>query len=232
VKQYQLTWFFISSEPYVSGGVDMHIADGLLNLSTSAATGIISAGTLAYAVKKSKEQLEEKHIPLLGVTAAFIFAAQMINFPVLPGTSGHLMGSVLMAVILGPWTASIVMATVLGIQALFFGDGGIIALTANIFNMGIISTFSGYYIYLLLSKINKKMALLIGTWVSVVLASTFAALEIAFSGVLSINTILLPLIGVHAVIGIGEALITFAVVTYLEKVKSHNAIEKEGNIHA
>jgi len=209
----------------------MHIADGLLSLSTCAATGAVSAGTLAYAVKKSREDLDERQIPLLGVTAAFVFAAQMINFPVLPGTSGHLMGSVLMAILLGPWTTSIIMATVLGIQALFFGDGGIIALTANIFNMAVVSTFGGYYLYILLSKINKPLAILAGAWFGIVLSSAFAALEIAFSGVLPLNTVLLPLIGIHAVIGIGEALITLAVVTYLEKVKANNSCKKEESIH-
>ncbi|MDN5324122.1 MAG: cobalt/nickel transport system permease protein [Clostridia bacterium] len=209
----------------------MHIADGLLNLSTCAATGTVSAGVLAYGVKKTKQELDEKQIPLLGVTAAFVFAAQMINFPVLPGTSGHLIGAVLIAVLLGPWTASIIMATVLAIQALFFGDGGIIALAANIFNMAIVSTFAGYYLYSVLSKFNKKLAIFTGAWAGVVLASLAAAVEIAFSGVLPLNKILLPLIGIHAVIGIGEGLITLVVITYLEKVKANLNIKEEDPYH-
>lgn len=214
----------------------MHIADGLLNLSTCVATGAASAGALAYGVKKTKTELDEKQVPLLGMTAAFIFAAQMINFPVLPGTSGHLMGGVLAAVLLGPWAAGIIMTTVLAIQALFFGDGGIIALGANVFNMAFVATFGGYYIYKLFSKLNNKFAIFAGAWTGVVLSSVAAALEIANSGVLPLNQILLPIIGVHMVIGIGEGLITVVVVSYLQKVKSNINVmgtnNEEGTIHA
>lgn len=197
----------------------MHIADGILSISTCAATGVVSAGTLSLAVKKTKEDLDEKQIPFLGVTAAFIFAAQMINFPVLPGTSGHLIGSVLISIVLGPWVASIVMAAVLAIQALFFGDGGIIALAANIFNMAIVANFVGYYTYSFLVPLNKKLAVLAGAWISVVAASAIAAVEIALSGILPLSKIFLPLVGVHTVIGLGEAIITLMVVIYLVKVR-------------
>jgi len=136
---------------------------------------------------------------------------------------------VLVAILLGPWAASIVMATVLAIQALFFGDGGIIALGANIFNLALISTFSGYYVYKLLARFNNKLAILAGGWVGVVIPSIFASIELTISGILPLNTILPAIVGIHTVIGIGEAIITLLVVTYLEKVKANIGLKEEVN---
>ncbi|NLT95934.1 MAG: cobalamin biosynthesis protein [Clostridia bacterium] len=203
----------------------MHIADGILSVPTCAVTGAISAGVLAYSIKKSKANLEEKQVPFLGVTAAFIFAAQMINFPVLPGTSGHLIGAVLTAIVLGPWAASIIMATVLSIQALFFGDGGIIALGANIFNLAVISAFCGYFVYSKLKNHNEKTAVALAAWLGVVAPSIAASIEIALSGILPLAQILPAVTGIHMVIGIGEAVITLMVVGYLKKVKKEAAFD-------
>lgn len=196
----------------------MHIADGILNVPTSVVTGVAAAGVLALAVRKTKQELDEKQVPLLGVTAAFIFAAQMINFPVLPGTSGHLMGGVLAAILLGPWAAAIVIATVLAIQAFFFGDGGIIVLGASIFNMAVVATFGGYYIFRLMEKINPSIAIFVGAWAGVVLSAIAVAIEISLSRVLPLTGLFTALVGVHILIGLGEGLITLAVITYLKKI--------------
>lgn len=107
-------------------------------------TAALSGGALAYATRKTREVLEERQVPWMGVMAAFIFAAQMINYPVMGGTSGHLLGGVLAALVLGPWAAMIVIATILGIQCVFFQDGGLTALGANIFNMAVIGVWTGY----------------------------------------------------------------------------------------
>ncbi len=122
----------------------MHIPDGFLNIATVATTYAASAGGVGYAVREANRKLREKHVPLMGVLAAFIFAAQMLNFPVAGGTSGHLIGAALAAILLGPWAAVLIMACVLLAQSLIFQDGGLLALGANIFNMGIIASFSSY----------------------------------------------------------------------------------------
>ncbi len=122
----------------------MHIPDGFVDVPTAVATGAVSLGVVAYAVRKTSKNLGERTIPLLGVTAAFIFAAQMLNFPVAGGTSGHFLGAMLAVALLGPWAASIVMTVVLVVQALGMADGGITALGANVFNMGVVAVFVGF----------------------------------------------------------------------------------------
>src|SRR5680860_1201880 len=119
-------------------GSAMHIPDGFIDTTTAAATGAVSLGALAYAVRRTDRDLGERTVPLLGVTGAFVFAAQMLNFPVAAGTSGHLLGAMLAAVLLGPWAAVIVMSVVLVVQALAMADGGITALGANILNVAIL----------------------------------------------------------------------------------------------
>jgi len=161
----------------------------------------------------------ERHVPLMGILAAFIFAAQMLNFPVAGGTSGHLIGAALAAILLGPWAAVLIMSCVLIAQSLIFQDGGLLALGANIFNMGIVASFSGYYLYrlfvLMLGK-NRKSQLIssfIGAWGSVFLASIVCAIELAVSGTSPIQVALPAMAGIHALIGIGEGLITGAVLS-------------------
>ena len=195
----------------------MHIPDGFLSVSTVAATYVVSAGGLANAVRIANKKIGEKQVPLMGVLAAFIFAAQMLNFPVAGGTSGHMVGAALAAILIGPWGAIIIMAAVLMAQSLIFQDGGLLALGANIFNMGIIASFSAYYIYRLVETLfgSSVKAKLIGGfaagWASVFLAAIVCALELAISGASPLRAVMPAMAGVHALIGIGEGLITVAV---------------------
>jgi len=197
----------------------MHIPDGFLNVATVATTYAVSAGGIGNAVRIANKKLGEKQVPLMGVLAAFIFAAQMLNFPIAGGTSGHLIGAALAAILLGPWAAVLIMSCVLIAQCLIFQDGGLLALGANIFNMGIVASFSGYYLYRLATSLlgdNKKSKLIggfLGAWGSVFLASIFCAVELAVSGTSPIAVVLPAMAGLHALIGIGEGLITGAVLS-------------------
>ena len=201
----------------------MHIPDGFLSPPVFASGWVLALGSLSYALKKTREILKEKMIPLMGVMAAFIFAAQMLNFPVLGGTSGHLLGGVLAAVALGPFAGFIVISIVLVVQCLVFQDGGITALGANIVNMGIAGTIVGYYIYAALKKgifrNNTLTAVFLSAWVSVILASGLCALELAFSQASPLNVVLPAMLFVHIFIGLGEAIITSMVVMFIIKVR-------------
>lgn len=197
----------------------MHIPDGFLNVATVATTYAMSAGGVGNAVRVANKKLGEKQVPLMGILAAFIFAAQMLNFPIAGGTSGHFLGAALAAILLGPWAGVLIMSCVLIAQSLIFQDGGLLALGANIFNMGIVASFSGYYIYRLVNSLmgNGRKGTLIGgfaaAWVSMFLASVFCALELAVSGASPIGVVLPAMAGVHALVGIGEGLITGAVLS-------------------
>jgi cobalt/nickel transport system permease protein len=203
----------------------MHIPDGFLSTDVWVIMWLLTILVLAVAVKKTNNRLSEKHVPMIGVLAACIFAAQMLNTPVAGGTSGHLLGSVLAAVILGPMTASIIMATVFIVQGIFFQDGGVTALGANIFNMGFMGTFVGYYFYVLLKKIlggeaGKFIALAAAAWLSVVLASAGTAIEIAASGIMPMMVILPAMLAIHAVIGLIEAGATVVVMGFIAKTRT------------
>ncbi|MFA6410975.1 MAG: energy-coupling factor ABC transporter permease [Candidatus Buchananbacteria bacterium] len=158
-----------------------------------------------------------KKIQQTAVVAAFIFACQMVNFPVSNGTSGHLLGGVLAAMVLGPWLGMLAITGVLAVQALVFGDGGVLALGANIFNMAVVGTIGGYYLYLLAVKIfkNKNISIALAAWFSVILASTACALELAISKTISLNLVLPAMFFIHALIGLGEALITVFALKFL-----------------
>src|SRR4030065_1955904 len=131
----------------------MHIPDGFISTPIVAAGIAVAAGSVAYAVKATNKKMGEKQIPLMGVLAAFVFAAQMLNFPVAGGTSGHLIGAALVSILLGPWAGMLVMTAVVAVQALLFQDGGLLALGANILNMGVIACLVGYYLYAGLQKV-------------------------------------------------------------------------------
>ena len=197
----------------------MHIPDGFLSIATVATTYAVSAGGVGNAVRVANKKLGEKQVPLMGVLAAFIFAAQMLNFPVAGGTSGHLIGAALAAILLGPWASVLIMSCVLIAQCLIFQDGGLLALGANIFNMGIVASFSGYYIYRLVillignGRRGKLVGGFVGAWGSVFLASTACAIELAVSGASPMAVVLPAMAGLHALIGIGEGLITGAVLS-------------------
>jgi len=197
----------------------MHIPDGFLDARTWLSLGAVSGAFIAISVVRANKKLGEKHIPLMGIMSAFIFAAQMLNFPVAGGTSGHFMGSVLAAILLGPFAAILIMTTVLIVQCLVFADGGLTTLGANIFNMAVIGSLIGYLIYLGISKINRVVGVFIAAWLSIVLAATACALELAISGTSPLNVVLPAMASVHALIGLGEGLITTAVVTFILKTR-------------
>ncbi len=210
------------SQPIVA----MHIPDGFLNVPVMLVAWIFSIGLLAISLKKVEADYQDRAVPLMGVCAAFIFAAQMINFPIPGGTSGHLLGGTLAGVLLGPWAGSLVMSIVFMVQALIFQDGGIIALGANIFNMGLIGTFGGYYLFRTIRNLVDRQqsghqfkGLVTGTaiasWLSVVIAAALVAVELAISGTVPLAVGLTSMVGWHLMIGLGEALVTVSTVTFI-----------------
>jgi len=202
----------------------MHIPDGFLDAKTWVSLDVVSFGAVGYAVRKTSEVLEEKSVPMMGVMAAFIFAAQMLNFPVLGGTSGHLLGATLAVVMLGPWPAVLVMTAIFVIQALFFQDGGLLALGANVFNMAVVAPLAAYSIYSIIKRlVSGDRGILVGvfvaSWVTVVLAAALTAIELTISGTTSLLIALTSMISVHAVIGLGEAMITTTIVAFVLQVR-------------
>ncbi|HPA44713.1 MAG TPA: energy-coupling factor ABC transporter permease [bacterium] len=198
----------------------MHIPDGFLNVSVCAATGLAAVAGLGMSVSRSQAALGERTIPLMGITAAFIFAAQMINFPVAGGTSGHLLGGVLAAILLGPWAGALVIALVLVVQCFLFMDGGVLVLGANIFNMAIVGTLLSFLIYKALNRgIGHIPAAAVTAWLSVVLASGTCAVELGISGTVPMGLAIKAMLGWHIVIGIGEAIITCVVLGYVNAVR-------------
>lgn len=198
----------------------MHIPDGFLSLEIWISLYVLTFFILAYSIGKTNKRIGEKHIPLMGVLAAFIFAGQMLNFPVAGGTSGHMLGSTLSAIILGPFSGTVIMSVVFIIQALIFQDGGLTALGANIFNMGIIGTIVGYYIYHLFRKITREeVAIFLASWCSVVLAAIMTGLEIGLSGIISLEIVIPAMIVIHVIIGIAEGLITISIIRYINKTR-------------
>jgi cobalt/nickel transport system permease protein len=199
----------------------MHIPDGFVSTGTAAATWLASAGSVGYAVRRVNRELNERQIPLMGVTAAFVFAAQMMNFTVVGGTSGHLLGGALVAILLGPWAGMLVLTSVLAVQALLFQDGGLLALGANVFNMAVVGVLIGWVVYTTLRRLlgDRTWATMVSgfaaAWLSVFVASLVAAAELAISGT-SPWLVALPAMGLmHALIGIGEGLITVGVLAFL-----------------
>jgi cobalamin biosynthesis protein CbiM len=194
----------------------MHIPDGFIDPQTSAVFAGLSAVGIAAALKGARSQLDEKTAPLAGLTAVFIFAVQMLNFPVAAGTSGHLLGAVLAAVLVGPWAATLALTVVLLMQAFLFADGGLTALGLSVFNMSILAVWVGYGIFLLVRKVLPKnkvavsIAAAISAGVSVPIAATGFTLQYAMgaTATFSTSTVLSAMVGTHVLIGIGEAIIT------------------------
>ena len=203
----------------------MHIPDGFLSHGINAATLVISSGACAYGAKRVNRSFGEKEVPLMGVTAAFVFAAQMLNFPVAGGTSGHFLGAVFSSVLLGPWASLIIMATVLVVQCLGFADGGLTAIGSNLFNMGVIGSLGGYGIFIVLRALFQKsekgffIALAVSSWLSIVMGASAAAIELALSGTSPLMIALPAMAGIHAVIGIGEAVITTSAISLILKTR-------------
>ena len=195
----------------------MHIPDGFLDTKTIVATGMLSAAGIALALRRTKVELPPSRLPLMGVGAAFIFAAQMINFPVIGGTSGHLIGAVLAAVLMGPSPAILVMSSVLIVQCFLFADGGLLALGANILNMAVLAPLIGSVVYTGVCAVYPgRRGILAGAgfaaWFSTVIASVVCGGELAVSGTVPWNTGIPAMADIHMLIGIGEAIITMLIV--------------------
>ncbi len=197
----------------------MHIPDGFLSSEVALACAVPAAAAVAYGVRRAGVDLDERRVPLLGVTAAFVFAAQMLNFPVAGGTSGHFLGAALAAILLGPWLACLVMAVVLFTQAFVFADGGITALGANVLNMGVVGALvvGGLMVAARSLAGRSRGALLAiaagGAWLAVMAGAGATAVELAVSGTVPLGTVLPAMLGVHALIGVGEAVVTVAAVS-------------------
>ena len=193
----------------------MHIPDGFINAPTSLAAGAVAAGGVGVSLRRAAQTLQERQAPLAGLVAAYIFAVQMLNFPVAAGTSGHLLGGVLAAVLVGPWAGCICVAVVLVVQSLF-ADGGLTALGLNITNMAVVGVFGGWAVFRLLRRVlpaTKPSVVVsagIAAGVSVVLAASAFVVEYAMGGTggVPIGTVLAAMVGVHTLIGIGEGIIT------------------------
>jgi cobalt/nickel transport system permease protein len=197
----------------------MHIPDGFLSPPVWAALDIAAAPAVALIARKARTGLDESRIPLLGVLGAFVFAAQMVNFPVGPGTSGHLVGGALLAYTLGPATASVVMTAILAIQALVFQDGGLLALGANVWNMAIIGVFVGYLpVYLARSGKRRSTIVFAGAALSVLASACFALSELLLSGVKMPRGVVAVSLTLFAISATIEALITVAVVRSIDRL--------------
>lgn len=199
----------------------MHIPDGFLSVVVSIVLWIVSVILIGIALRKTNQALGSRQVPLMGVLAAAIFAGQMLNFSVSGGTSGHLLGAAIASILLGPWPAVLVMTSVVAVQAILFQDGGILALGANIFNMAIVGVFVSYAVYTLLIGLFKKTSWglfvsgFLAAWTSIFIASLGCALELAVSGTSPAN-IAVPAMGaIHAIIGVGEGLITVGSLAFL-----------------
>jgi len=204
----------------------MHLPDGFLSVPIAALMWAATIVAVGIAVRRSNKSLDERAVPLMGVLAAFIFAAQMFNFQVVGGTSGHLLGGVLAGVLLGPWAGTLVMTAVVAVQALLFQDGGLVVMGANIFNMGVVGTIGGYALYRALTVVlggerrARLPAAAVAAWTSVVAGAGLTAIELGLSGTTPLAVALPAMLGVHALIGIGEALITTAALGFIAATRA------------
>jgi cobalt/nickel transport system permease protein len=202
----------------------MHIPDGFIDIPTSAGAALLTMAGLGVTLKAAKNKLDERSAPLIGLVAVFIFAVQMLNFPVAAGTSGHLLGGALAVVLVGPYAATLALTVVLLIQGLLFADGGLTALGLNIFNMGFVGVWVSYGIFVLIYKLlarfssNKTSVVIAGAiaaFISVPAAAAAFVFEYWIGGVAtySTTTVLGAMVGTHILIGIGEAVITFLTIS-------------------
>jgi cobalt/nickel transport system permease protein len=194
----------------------VHAPDGFLNASTAIATAGLSAGAVGVALRRTRAQLDDRQVPLAGVAAAFIFSLQMVNFPVAAGTTGHLLGGALAAILLGPAMGALVVTVVVAVQALVFADGGLTALGYNVLNMAVVTSFGGFALYRLLRRVLPRNATGViaatglASGLSVVLAATAFSLEWLFGATVPVpfDTVFGAMVGVHLLIGVGEGLLS------------------------
>ncbi len=215
----------------------LHIPDGFLSTVVSLVFWALTIIAVAIAISKTNKSLGERQIPLMGIMAAFIFAAQMLNFPVAGGTSGHFLGGALAAIVLGPWAGILVMTAVIAVQALLFQDGGLLVMGANIFDMGILTAIIGFGLYRGVSaSANKTLKLAVAgaaAWLSTMAAALLTALQLWISGTSSLQIVLPAMLGVHALIGIGEAIVTAAALGFIfqtrpDLLQAESVAEKGG----
>jgi cobalt/nickel transport system permease protein len=205
----------------------MHIPDGFIDFRTSAGAGVVAAGAIGVCVKQAGKAIDDKEVPLAGLAAAFVFSVQMVNFPVASGTSGHLLGGALAAVLVGPWLGPLCVAVVLVVQGLLFADGGLSALGLNVVNMAAISAWGGYLLFLTLRMILPRArssivaASGIAAGLSVPLAALGFTLQYAIGGndATSVSTVAAAMVGTHLLIGIGEGIITAMTVSAVMAVR-------------
>lgn len=214
----------------------MHIPDGFLSIPVAIILWILSIALIAIAFRRVSADLGEREVPVMGVLAAAIFAGQMLNFSVTGGTSGHLLGAALATILLGPWASILVLTCVVGIQALIFQDGGLVVLGANIFNMAIVGSFVAYAVVRLFQRLSggRRWGIIGGSfaagWASIFIAALACALELALSGTSPANIAIPAMGGIHALIGIGEGLITLGAVTLV--LAARPDLLKSGQEHA
>jgi cobalt/nickel transport system permease protein len=205
----------------------MHMSDGLLNAPTSLLFVVVAVVGVGVALAKARGDLDDRTAPMAGLVAAFVFATQMLNFPVLPGVSGHLLGGALAAILVGPWVGALCVTIVLVLQSLLFADGGVTALGANVTNMALIGTATGYLVAMALRRFARRgrggiaAVAFVSALVNTVVASYGFVLEYAIGGQggVSFGTVLVAIVGVHVLIGVGEGLITAATVTAVSAVR-------------
>lgn len=198
----------------------MHIPDGIINGATSAGYAAAAAGGLGVALRRTGAYLSEREVPLAALVAAFVFAAQMVNFPVIVGMSGHLLGGVLAAVLVGPAAGFVVLSVVLVVQGLVFADGGLSALGLNVINMALVGAIGGYALFRLIARVVRSssrgvaVSAALAAFVSVPLAAASFVLEFAIGGTadVSLGKVAAAMMGSHVLIGVGEAIITGVVV--------------------
>jgi cobalamin biosynthesis protein CbiM len=206
----------------------LHIPDGFINIPISVLFGIISIALIAISLRRAGAVLDDRTTPLAGLTAVFIFAAQMINFPVAAGTSGHLLGAALATALVGPHAATLALTVVLGVQALLFADGGLSALGLNIFNISILAVWVSHFLFKSLQKIFSKskfgvtVAATVAAYISVPVAAIGFSIQYALggTGTISATTVTSAMVGTHLLIGLGEALITFVTISSILTTRS------------
>ena len=206
----------------------MHMANELLSLPVAGGTLVIAGGVLGLICRKAKKVITSEKLALMGILGAFVFAAQMVNFqlPAMPGTSGHMVGAVLLAIILGPHAAAIVMSSVVIVQCLIFQDGGLLALGCNIINMALAPTYAGYYLYRIIttkqfSNLRTYIGVILACLIGIEIGAVLVPVEAALSGVLMVpfSTFLITMTGVHFLVGTVEGIVTVTVLVYIQQVR-------------
>ena len=211
----------------------LHIPDGFLSTPVAIVGWVLAIIFISVAIRQTRGQLGDRQVPLMGILAAFIFSAQAINFPVAAGTSGHLLGGALAAILLGPWAATLIMTSVVAMQGLLFQDGGLLVMGWNILNMGVLTAFVGGAAYSTIRRLtgngssSRLAAAFTGAWLSVEVAALATALQLAVSGTSPIRLGLPAMAGVHALIGVGEGVITVGALMVLRTASNGVLIEGE-----